>query len=103
MSNETKSIVNSISGVIGGIFQGQPLVIADRQILVKSRDNKVRKAAKKQGFIVTRSRVKNTTCDNYGNYMIINESNNSIEYGEKFNLTLEEVENFIYAKQYDSK
>lgn len=54
----------------------------------------LRKKLRKQGYGLCKSRKQTITADDYGGYMIVNLWNNTIEAGEKFNLSLEEVEAF---------
>lgn len=66
----------------------------------KSRENKARRLLAKQGYSLHKSRVSpiisnSLNVDNYGGYQIVDSSNNFIVAGEKFNLSIEDVEKFI--------
>ena len=47
------------------------------------------------GYALQKSRVRIGNCDDYGGYRIIDPYWNCIIAGEKFNLSLEDVEKFI--------
>ena len=54
--------------------------------------------AKRQGFIIKKSRERYTyphSITNFGGYMIVNADNNSIECGEKFDVSIDELEKFL--------
>lgn len=64
----------------------------------KVRENKVRRAAKRQGFVLKKSRARYTyplSIYDYGGYMLVGDDLNSIVAGEKFQLSLEEAETFL--------
>lgn len=65
--------------------------IADEEI--KAREDKARKQLAKQGYTLKKSRAKTYTADNYGGYMILQDG--IIQAGERFNMTLEDVEKFV--------
>ena len=60
----------------------------------KNRENKVRRRLVSQGYALKKSRAINLTPDDQGGYQIIDLQFGSIEAGERFDLTLEEVEQF---------
>lgn len=60
----------------------------------KSRESKVRRRLVSQGYALKKSRAINLTSDDQGGYQIIDLQFGRIEAGERFNLTLEEVEQF---------
>ena len=60
----------------------------------KSQEQKVRKQLEAQGYKLQK-RTNNTNPYNGGGYRIINAYNNSIEAGENYDLSLEDVEAFI--------
>lgn len=61
---------------------------------IKSRERKCRRKLAKEGYILKKSRVRTANINDYGMYQIIDEMHNRIEAGEKFDLTLEEVEDY---------
>jgi hypothetical protein len=64
----------------------------------KVRENYLRRSAKRQGFILQKSRAKKWSIDNYQEWRII-DFDNIIRAGEKFNLSLDEVEAFLTEKE----
>lgn len=61
----------------------------------KNRENKVRRRLVSQGYALKKSRAINLTSDDQGGYQIIDLQFGRIEAGERFDLTLEEVEQFV--------
>ena len=63
----------------------------------KVRENKARRRARRQGLILRKSRLRNWigNVDGYQGYMIVNASTNFIEAGENFDLSLEQVEEYL--------
>lgn len=59
-------------------------------------DARARRAAKKFGLVAKKSRWRANTCDNLGGFMLVNAYTNSVEAGERFDLSAEEV--FEYCK-----
>lgn len=57
----------------------------------KELDSRARNAARKVGLKAVKSRKRHTNFDNYGGYMLVNTDNNSIEAGQKFDLSAEDV------------
>ena len=69
----------------------------------KNRENNVRRKLARQGYILHKSRsggtvtvngVPNLLLDDRGGYMIVESTSNMIAAGEKYNLSLEDVEGF---------
>lgn len=60
---------------------------------IKARENKARKQLAKQGYSLKKSRARTYTADDYGGYMIL--QNGTIQAGERFNMTLEDIEKFV--------
>lgn len=67
----------------------------------KVRENFCRRQAKRLGLFLRKSRAKKTNIDDWGGYMIIDPFFNTIIAGEKFNLSLEEVEIFLNGTEED--
>lgn len=63
----------------------------------KIRENKARRKLNKSGYVLRKSRVRNTNIDNYGGYMIVDAFFNAIVSGERFNLDIDDVERFILS------
>jgi hypothetical protein len=64
----------------------------------KVRENKARRQAWRQGLILRKSRARNWSGNNYQEYMIIDAYSNRIKAGEKFDLSLEQVEEYLKEK-----
>jgi len=60
---------------------------------IKELDSKLRYKAKQNGLLLRKSRV-SLSIDNKGGYMIV-DFNNCVVAGEKFDLTLDDVAEFI--------
>lgn len=56
-----------------------------------AREQAARRKLAKQGYILVKSKCRNTTIDDHGGYRIV-DLRNIIVAGEKFTLTLEDVE-----------
>ncbi len=59
----------------------------------KTREDKARKQLAKQGYTLKKSRAQTYTADNQGGYMITQDG--VIQAGERFDMTLEDVEKFV--------
>ena len=60
---------------------------------IKAREDKARKQLAKLGYTLKKSRAQTYTADNQGGYMIVQDG--IIQAGERFDMTLEDVEKFI--------
>ncbi len=60
---------------------------------IKARKDKARRQLAKQGYTLKKSRAQTYTADNQGGYMIIQDG--VIQAGERFDMSLEDVEKFI--------
>lgn len=61
---------------------------------MKFSDSKLRREARKQGFVLRRSRWRAGMLDNHGWWQIINDRN-CIEAGERFDMTEDDVARFL--------
>lgn len=61
----------------------------------KVRENYLRRMAKRQGLELQKSKARKWSIDNHQGYRIIDPTVNRIEAGEKYNLTLDEVERYL--------
>ena len=61
----------------------------------KVKENYLRRAATRQGFILKKSKAKKWNVDNYQGWQIVDAQRNIIVAGEKFDMTLESVESFL--------
>jgi len=64
----------------------------------KDREKLLEKMAKQQGLVLIKSKAKKRTEDDHKQYRIVNVSN-VIQAGEKFDLNLDDVENFLKARE----
>lgn len=62
----------------------------------KSREQRIRRALAKDFCKLVKSRARNWSADNQLGYMIVSADNNVIQYGEHFELTLEDVERIVF-------
>ena len=58
-------------------------------------ERKLRRRLASMGYQLRKSRVRNTNIDDYGGYMIVDIFTNSIECGQRFDMTLEDVCSFV--------
>ncbi len=60
------------------------------------REVRVRGALRKQGYALRKSRLRSReSSEDYGGYMIVDATRNTIEAGEKFDLSLDDVERWV--------
>jgi len=64
---------------------------------VGRREAAVRRALRPEGQALRKSRARNWTLDNQGGYMIVDADRNFIVAGEKYDLTLDDVERWVAA------
>lgn len=64
---------------------------------IRRREDRVRRQLAKQGLALRKSRVFTPSADDQGGYMIVDTQFNRIEAGERFDMTLEEVERFVQS------
>ena len=62
----------------------------------KNREQRIRRALAKDFCKLIKSRARNWSADNQLGYMIVDANNNTIQYGERFELTLEDVERIVF-------
>lgn len=61
----------------------------------RNQEFKIRRQLKKQGLSLVKSRIRNKTFDNNGGYMIVDTKNNFVVSGQRFDLELNDVENYL--------
>jgi hypothetical protein len=61
----------------------------------KARDNRARRQAWRQGLVLTKSRARNWSYYNQLGYMITDANTGFLMAGEHFDLTLEDVEEYL--------
>ena len=64
---------------------------------VGRREAAVRRALRREGQALRKSRARNLTLDDEGGYMIVDADRNFIVAGEKCDLTLDDVERWVAA------
>jgi len=67
----------------------------------KVRENKNRRWAERLGLFLRKSRARHWNVDNYQGYMLVDLNRSNIVMGEKFDLALDGVENFLH--EYEEK
>lgn len=60
----------------------------------KNREQRLRRALNKCGYSLHKSR-RSFSSSNLGGYLIINQQNNTLVDGDRFNLSLDDVENWL--------
>lgn len=60
----------------------------------KTREQRLRRWAKRLGYTLQRSRAKRLHCNDYGGYRLVN-TNNYIEYGENWDADLDTIEGHL--------
>jgi|AGTN01.3.fsa_nt_gi hypothetical protein len=61
----------------------------------KVRENRLRRQAKRLGFIIEKSRGKLWSIDNHLGYMVRDSYSGNIVTGERYNLSLDEVDKWL--------
>lgn len=68
----------------------------------KVRENRLRAAARRQGYQIVKSRRRDPRAPDYGGYMIVNPHNNSAEVGgmgDSFQMTIDDVEKWLTSDE----
>lgn len=63
--------------------------------LLKAREDRLRRALRRFGLALRKSRVVKLNLDNLGGYTILDADHNYVVAGTRFDLTLEDVERFV--------
>lgn len=64
----------------------------------KARENRLRRAAARQGFGIVKSRRRDSRATDFGGYMLVNVATNYIEFGgspNAFSCSLDEIEKYL--------
>lgn len=61
----------------------------------KIRENRLRRAAERQGLKLIKSKRRDKRALDYGHWMVVNAATNNVEYGGHGHVGLEEVEKFL--------
>ncbi len=64
----------------------------------KTRENKLRLKLHRLGCFLKKDRARSRSVDHHGGYMIVDTKGNFIVAGERYNLTLGDVENWAKGK-----
>lgn len=67
----------------------------------KIREKRLRNAAKRQGYDITKSRTRDPHALDYGGYMIVDPYKNSVEPGSGFSLSIDDVEKWLTSGEAD--
>lgn len=65
------------------------------QLSEAAREARLRRAARRQGYVLRRSRWHLGSIDNYGEFMIVDADRNWTVAGLRFDMTLDDVERFL--------
>lgn len=63
----------------------------------KVKENRLRRQLQKSGYRLSKSRVKNINTDNHGGYVVTDIATNSLIWGSRWELSLEDVEDLMKA------
>lgn len=61
----------------------------------KTKENRLRRRLKKYDCFLSKSRIKYINADNFGEYMILSSFNGMVMEGERFQLSLDDVEQIL--------
>ncbi len=61
----------------------------------KTRENRLRRQAKRLGLAVTKSRVREIHLDDHGGYQIVDRYRNSLVHGERYELDLDDLAEYL--------
>lgn len=62
---------------------------------IRAREQRLRRALKKEGYTLQKSRKQNVDYNNMGQYMVIDSNTNSCAGGGRYEWSLDDVERFI--------
>ena len=62
---------------------------------IRTKEQRLRRALKKEGYQLQKSRKRNIDADNQGGYMVIITASNACAGGARYDWTLDDVERFI--------
>ena len=74
-----------------------PMTLGERhaQRQEKRFESRIRRLAKRNGYFVRKSRAWNIHADDLGEYMLVDAHCNTVVRGERFDASLEEIEEFL--------
>jgi hypothetical protein len=67
----------------------------------KNRENRVRRVARRQGYVVRKSRARKyvPTMNDRGEFMLIEANRNVVVLGERFNASLDDIDSFFRPRK----
>jgi hypothetical protein len=68
-------------------------------MMTKALEQRARRAARRVGLIATKSRWRAGSIDNYGGFRLVNEHNNFVEAGVRFELSAEDVIDYCASEK----
>jgi hypothetical protein len=71
-------------------------------IAQKTRENRLRRAAARDGYRMTKSR-RRLSLDNFGDYMLLDASTNFPVIGFRFDADLDDVDHFLHPERKDGE
>jgi hypothetical protein len=69
--------------------------MGDRKPSEKARENRARRHAERLGLVLRKSRARHLHVDDFGGYQVIDPNHTAIVCGEKYDLSLDDVERFL--------
>lgn len=78
-------------------WRGKAWILQERRSAMseKNREQSLRRALNNAGYSLKKSRRQYVSIDNFCGYMIINDCNNTVAAGSRFELSLDDVADFI--------
>lgn len=65
----------------------------------KAKDARLRRMASRLGYVLTKSRARHTSINNFGEYALLDRDTGVIIFGSKFNLSLNDVEELLIEEE----
>ena len=65
----------------------------------KSRETQLRRIAKRHDMAIKKSRARYTSIDDFGEYRIIDITNNAVVRGSKFELSLDDIAEYFEVQR----
>jgi hypothetical protein len=59
------------------------------------RENRLRRMAQRQGLVLQKSRRRDPSAIDYGRWFIVDQDTNALVAGDRFGITIDEVERFL--------
>jgi hypothetical protein len=68
-------------------------------IVDPSRESRLRALARRRGLVVRKDRARSSNIDHYGGYMLVDEYTNFIVGGQRFDLTIDDLEDWLTSDE----